>query len=147
MTNNELYIRQKEEAIKRMELLVKKYDLNPNLVKYLKQDKVYYSYLVGGIVGSIDTIKYDESIYNKAVELEERYGAYIYHAIESFTNYGRMISYLYVSKYEDEWCDEHLLDKPYDNYLSAIVYNYDYDFDEVGTIEIASASGAIVRIE
>lgn len=126
---------------------MKKYDLNPNLVKYLKQDKIYYSYLVGGIVGSIDTIKYDESIYNKAVELEEKYNVYIYHAIESFTNYGRMISYLYVSKYEEEWNGECILDKPYDNYLPAIVYNFDGDFDEVGSIKIASVSGAIVRIE
>lgn len=146
MTNNEFYIKQKKEAIRRMEGLVKKYDLNPNLIKYLKNDRPYYSYLICGLVGCIDTITYDDVIYKAAIDFEKKYDAYVYHAIESYTNYGRLISYLFVSKYEEEWNCECPLDKSYDNYLSAYVYNVDDDYGEIGSIKVSSDGGAIIRI-
>lgn len=52
----------KEEAINRIKTLIKKCKLNPNVLKYFKEDKVYYSYLTaGGFIGSIDTVSFDKN--------------------------------------------------------------------------------------
>lgn len=39
----------KEEAVSRLKNLTSSLNLNPNLVKYFKQGKVYYSYLTAGV--------------------------------------------------------------------------------------------------
>lgn len=93
------------EARKRIIELHEKFGLNPNVLKYFNEGNVYYSYLTGGgFIGSIDDITYDER-YEKAVkEFEKEYGGYVvYHAIETKTAFGDMVSLLYVSPCEDEW--------------------------------------------
>lgn len=51
----------KDEAINRIKALIKKCNLNPNVLRYFQEGKVYYSYLTaGGFMGSIDTISYEK---------------------------------------------------------------------------------------
>ena len=50
----------KNEAIQRIKTLTEKYQLNPHILDYFLEGKVYYSYLTaGGLMASIDTISYD----------------------------------------------------------------------------------------
>lgn len=44
------------EAIRRIKTLIKKLNLNANILEYFKDGKKYYSYLTGGgFLGSVDT--------------------------------------------------------------------------------------------
>ena len=73
----------KEEAVDRLKNLTSSLDLNPNLVKYFKQGKVYYSYLTaGGMVGSIDTIDYIPKYAEIIKKFEKTYEGIVYHAVE-----------------------------------------------------------------
>ena len=136
--------KQKQEALQRMEVLIEKLNLNPNLQKYLSEDKLYYSYLTAaGLMGSIDTISYDEENERLCKEFEERYGAYVYHAIESETIYGKMLAMLYVSKNELEWECEKLIN----DYITSYVYNFSDEEGTFGDIFLASVDGALVRTD
>ena len=48
--------RKKTEALERLSQLEKLYGLNPKVRKYFAEGKLYYSYITGGVIGSIDTI-------------------------------------------------------------------------------------------
>ena len=136
--------KQKQEALQRMETLIEKFNLNPNLHKYLSEDRLYYSYLTaGGLLGSIDTISYEEENERICREFEEKYGAYVYHTIESETIYGKMLAMLYVSKNEQEWEYERLSD----DYITSYVYNFADDDGAFGDIFLASVDGALVRTD
>lgn len=77
---------------------------------------------------------------------EEEWQATIYMGIETFTTFGRMISYLYVSRYLEEWTMER------EDLLSgetmAYVWNCDMpDCSEAGYIRIRqNAAGSLDRI-
>lgn len=130
------------EAIRRMEDLQKKFNLNESLVSYLKNNEVYYSYLVLGMFGCIDTINYDERYSKITKEFEERTGSYVYHAIETYSQYGRLLTLLFVSADEDEWTVERLTS----NYLMAYIYNMDESLGEYGDVFLTSDNGALLRI-
>lgn len=139
----------KEEAINRIKALIEKCNLNPNVLKYFNEGKVYYSYLTaGGFMGSIDTISYDKN-YEKAVkDFEEKHPDYnVYHAIESITAHGKLLSLLYVSSDKEEWEGERLESN---NIIMSYVINLDNpDLSEFGYIAIDGfmKSGALVRTD
>lgn len=139
----------KEEAINRINTLIEKCKLNPNVLKYFKEDKVYYSYLTaGGFMGSIDTISYDKD-YEKAVkDFEAKHpDCIVYHAIESITLYGKLLSLLYVGDDNEEWETERLDNN---NIIMSYVFNLDNPkLSEFGYITIDSfmESGALVRTD
>lgn len=143
----EIRKRAKNEAISRLQELTVKYKLNPNILSYFKDDKVYYSYLTGGgILGSIDTISYD-SRYEKAVRdfESEHKGCVVYHAIESKTACGDMLSLLFVGDRPEEWEFERLSG----NTIFAYVVNFTYpQLSEYGSIIVSryGNSGALIRI-
>ena len=130
----------KTEAIKRLEELVRKYGLNPNTVKYFKEDRLYYSYLTGGgFIGSIDTINYDERYVEAVKDFENSRNCLVYHVIET----GNVLSFLYISDYESDWEEE----RPMDGEICAYVYPLEEpDWSEVGYIRIAAYQGALIRI-
>ena len=139
----------KEEAINRINTLIEKCKLNPNVLKYFKEDKVYYSYLTaGGFMGSIDTISYDKN-YEKAVkDFEAKHPDYIvYHAIESITAHGKLLSLLYVSSDKEDWESERL--ESNNNIMSYVVNVDNPDLSEFGYIAIDGfmKSGALVRTD
>ena len=139
----------KEEAINRIKALTEKCNLNPNILKYFNEGKVYYSYLTaGGFMGSIDTISYDKD-YEKAVkDFETKHQDYlVYHAIESITSHGKLLSLLYVSRNKENWESEILESN---NSIMSYVINLDNPkLSEFGYIAIDGfmKSGALVRTD
>lgn len=139
----------KEEAINRIKALIEKCNLNPNVLKYFNEGKVYYSYLTaGGFMGSIDTISYDKN-YEKAVkDFETKHpDCLVYHAIESITAHGKLLSLLYVGDDNEEWETERL---DSNNNIMSYVFNLDnHDLSEFGYIAIDGfmKSGALVRTD
>lgn len=139
----------KEEVINRIKAFIEKCNLNPNVLKYFNEGKVYYSYLTaGGFMGSIDTISYDKN-YEKAVkDFEAKHPDYIvYHAIESITAHGKLLSLLYVGDDNEEWETERL---DSNNNIMSYVFNLDNpDLSEFGYIAIDGfmKSGALVRAD
>jgi hypothetical protein len=128
------------EAIRRLEQLVDKMRLNSNVIKYFKQGKVYYSYITGGIIGSIDTITYDPRYEIVVKEFEEEYeGCVVYHAIE----FGSMLSLLFVSNNKDTWCAEELIG----NSIFSYTVNFEDNTKEFGSIYVSDYmnSGALIR--
>ena len=139
----------KEEAINRIKTLIEKCNLNPNVLKYFKEGKKYYSYLTaGGFLGSIDTISYDKAYEQAVKKFETKHPDYlVYHAIETITAHGKLLSLLYVSDRKDEWESERLQS---DNFIMSYVLNLDNpELSEFGYIAIDAfgESGALVRTD
>ena len=143
----------KQEAIARIKELTSKYNLNPNILKYFKQGKVYYSYLTCmGFMGSIDTVSYDERYEAVVKKFEEKTGFIVYHAVESkilgevdgeVFEY-EMLSLLFVSNKEEYWEGERL----YKNYIRTNTVNFSNTAcSEYGDIEVMrfGESGALIR--
>lgn len=139
----------KDEAINRIKALIERCNLNPNVLKYFNEGKVYYSYLTAsGFMGSIDTISYDKN-YEKAVkDFEAKHpNCQVYHAIESITVHGKLLSLLYVSDDKEEWQSERFESN---NSIMSYVFNLDNpDLSEFGYIAIDGfmESGALVRTD
>ena len=113
-----------EEAINRIKTLIEKCNLNPNVLKYFKEGKKYYSYLTaGGFLGSIDTISYNKD-YEQAVKMFEMKNPnyLVYHAIETITVDGKLLSLLYVGENKEDWKSERLQS---DNFIMSYVLNLD----------------------
>ena len=75
-------------------------------------------------------------------KFEEQHNALVYFVIHSYTEFGEMDSYLYVSDHEEEW-EQDCEDLEYGQML-AYVYNYgDPDLSEFGSIgfELTAAAG------
>lgn len=142
---------QRTEADNRLELLVKLYDLNPNLIKYWNDGKLYYSYLTGGgFLASIDTITYDPRYQKIVKEYEDRTGNLVFHVIES----GHLLNLLYISAPEADFSEEDQRDY-WDsefieelNCISAYVFNLNEpNLSEHGDIFLASCQGVLVRTQ
>lgn len=141
---------QKTEATTRLETLVTVFSLNPNLIKYWNEGKLYYSYITcGGLLASIDTITYDPNYQELVNQYEKRTGNLVYHVIES----GRLLNLLYVSEpqkniTEDEqreiW-DMELMNQTF-SWVAAYVINLDNpSLSEHGDIFLDSYQGVLIR--
>ena len=130
------------EAIRRLEELVERFGLNPNVVNYFKEGKVYYSYLTGAVLGSVDTVTYDPRYSQAIIDFEAKYDGFIvFHAIE----HQETLSLLYVSNNKKDWPAEVLTG----NYIAAYTINFNTNIAEFGDIYIEGYmnSGALVRVE
>ena len=140
---NDIKEKQKTEGTYRMKQICKKFCLNPNLIKYLEQGKIYYSYITGGgMIGSIDSIEYDSNYVELIKKFETERKAYVYHLIESnmlFNNLPyKFLSLLYVSKNEENWDFERLSE----NYISSFVINIENRYlSEIGDIFLDGYKG------
>lgn len=126
----------RNDAIKNIEALIKKLGLNPNVKEYFEQGKVYYSYLTAsGLLGSIDTIDYDERYPEIVKDCEEKHNCLVYHAIEC----GDLLALLFVQrKYSNRLIGDR---------ITAIVYNLKAPgYYEMGEIRLSSQDGALVMI-
>ena len=139
--------KQMQEALARIETLEKECGLNPKVATYFREGKVYYSYLTaGGFMGSIDTINYNPKYADVVRSFESQFpGSVVYHAIETKSYFGTMLSLLYVSSDEGDWEAERLDGGD----TIAYVYNVDDpDESEIGYIKVEGfgESGALVRV-
>lgn len=144
LTKTELTQKQVDEAINRM----KKLDLHENTIKeFMVERKLNKSIPVrmgSAVVGSLFLLNEDEEAIVR--EIEDDYNIVVYHVIENNTDFGKLLTMLYVSSEVEEWqYDEELFDS---NCQFAYVKNLDDDLcSEFGTINYAKAYGGLVRTE
>ncbi len=124
----------KEEAIKRMKML----GINPPTIEEFEQEgKLNVSR--GGFLYWLD-----DEYKAKVAEFEEKYGGLAFAAIESNTEFGKLLSILYVSTHQDEWeCDRLGLKS---GEAFAYVFNLDVEeCSEFGFINVRKRFGGLVR--
>lgn len=128
----------KEEAIQRMRAL----DLyKPCIEAFNKRDEVQLSEMTGGLYEFSD----NAALVKKVREFENEHNALIYHVIHTFTQFGELYSFLYVSDHKDEWDYDNEDIK--DNYTLAYVWNTSDDWcSEFGTIAVKQKFGGLVRV-
>ena len=127
---------QKQEAIKRMKMLK---ILNQTIKEFENENVVNVSEH-GGILFWLNE---EQKQYVK--EFENKSNAVVYHVIHNHTEFGELLSFLYVSKDEDEWD----YDKNDLKYGTAIAYVKNLDDDscsEFGSIGIKPQFGGLVRV-
>ena len=86
--------KQRTEALKRMELL----KLHENVIDDFKELSLLNQSELGGILYWVEG-----EMEKKIREWEEKTGNLVYHVIHDYTEFGELLSLLYVSTYEDEW--------------------------------------------
>ena len=145
MKNINIKEKQIAEGLYRMKQISEKFCLNPNLVKYLEQGKIYYSYITGGgMIGSIDTIEYDSTYVELIKKFEKNSKGYVYHAIESALAFNNrqyhFLNLLYVSNNEEYWDSERLTE----DFISSYVIDLnDQGFSEIGDIFLDGFKGPV----
>ena len=78
---------------------------------------------------------------NRIREFEEEYNALVFMVVRSYTTFGKMDSFLYISDYLEEWeFDNQLLDE---KKVYAYIYNHDMpDCSEIGSIGVRLTAAA-----
>ena len=128
--------KQRTEALKRMEML----HLHENVIDDFKEINLLNQSEHGGILYWVEG-----EMERKIREWEEKTGNLVYHVIHDYTEFGELLSLLYVSVYEDEWEMDNGELK--DGYVYAYVYNHDVpEFSEIGLIRVQPRFGGLVRI-
>ena len=131
-------IERKEKAIE----IMKEMDIYSPYIKGFKEnDQVCFFERFGGY-----WVYQEPEIEAKMRSIEAQFGCTVYAITHEFTEFGECYSFLYVSKYEEDW--EYMATN--DNgtfYAFAYVWNKTYeDFSELGTIGIKSFGGGITRV-
>ena len=130
-------IEKKNEAIKRMEML----DIYSETIRQFEREGLI-SYSEPPLGGNYWLTEEQRKIVR---DFEEEHNALVYFAIRSYTNFGTLDSFLFVSKYEDEWKLDNNDIK--NGYAYAYVYNHDIpEYSEIGCIGIQPRFGGLVRI-
>lgn len=127
----------KAEAIKRMKML----DLyKPYIMAFEKRDEIFLSEMTGGVY----EFSSDKELIAKVKEFEKEYNALVYHVIRTFTEFGELYSFLYVSDHKEEWEMDNGDIKA--GYALAYVWNKDDEYcSEIGSIGVRGKFGGIVR--
>lgn len=128
----------KVEAINRMKGL----ELFAPCIKAFKdRNEVQLSEMTGGLY----EFSGNEELTAKVKEFEQEYNALVYHVIHTYTQFGELYNFLYVSDHEEEW--EMDQDDIKDNYVMCYVWNKDDDWSsEFGTIAVRQLFGGLVRV-
>ena len=128
----------KVEAIKRMQILGL---YKPYINLFKMSDEIFLSEMTGGVY----EFHSDKELVSKVKEFETKYNALVYHVIHTYTEFGELYNFLYVSDYEDEW----ELDNTdiTDGHVVAYVWNKtDEWLSELGGIGVKGKLGGIVRV-
>ena len=127
----------KEEAIRRMKAL----DLyKPYIESFIKRDEIFMSEMTGGVY----EFSSNTELVNKVREFEDEHETLVYHVIRTFTEFGELYNFLYVSDYEEEWEMDNADIK--DGYALAYVWNKDDEWcSEFGSIGVRGKFGGIIR--
>lgn len=127
----------KAEAIKRMKML----DLyKPYINSFEKKDEIFMSEKTGGVYEFSENTE----LCNKVKEFEAEHDALVYHVIHTFTEFGELYNFLYVSDYEEEWAMDN--EDITAGYALVYVWNKDCEwFSEFGSIGVRGVGGGIVR--
>ena len=135
LTKMAMKTKQRTEAWKRMELLT----LHENVIDDFKEINLLNQSELGGILYWVEG-----EMEKKIREWEEKTGNLVYHVIHDYTEFGELLSLLYVSQYEDEWETDR--EDIQDGYALAYVMNLTDDWcSEYGSIGIRPQWGGVVR--
>ena len=127
--------KQKQEAIDRMKML----KLSENIIREFEKEGIVNLSKNGGCLYWLDSDQ--QAIVD---EFETEYDALVYHVIHTYTQFGKLYSLLYVSKYEDEW--EYDRDDLQQGYPIVYVKNASDDTcSEFGSIGVRPQFGGVVR--
>ena len=128
----------KAEAINRMKVLKL---FAPCIKAFKDRDEVQLSEMTGGLY----EFSREAELTAKVKEFEAEYNALVYHVIHTFTQFGELYNFLYVSDHEDEWEMDN--DDIKDNYVMCYVWNKNDDWcSEFGTIAVRQKFGGLVRV-
>ena len=128
--------KKKQEAINRMKAL----GIFAETIKQFKGGQISYS---EPPLGANYWLNEEQEKIVK--DFEEEHNALVYFAVRSYTEFGKLDAFLYVSDYEEEW--EMDIEDIYDGYALAYVYNYDDPYcSEIGSIAVKGRFGGLVRI-
>lgn len=147
------YDEMKEEALKRIGKLCLHKDVRRRFDSAIDSvDGLYYSERtqLGGILYWLE----NEPEWEKKVrEIERDLDIMVYHITHEYTEFGELLTMLYVSPYEEEWeFDNACIDYPALNDGTKRVYAYVYNmtyplFSEFGVIGIKEVAGGLIRTE
>jgi hypothetical protein len=127
----------KKEAIRRMEVL----DIYSETIRQFEYEGLI-SYSEPPLGANYWLTTEQREIVKK---FEEEYNALVYFATTSYTEFGKLDAFLYVSDYEDEWKAD--MNDLKDGYAYAYVYNHDVpEYSEIGLIRVQPRFGGLVRI-
>lgn len=125
----------KKEAVKRMKML----RILPQTIKEFETDDVVNE---SEGIGALYWLNEDEEELVK--EFEKEFGVVVYHVIHSFTEFGELYAFLYVSQYEEEW--EYDNESLQEGFPLAYVVNKSHpDCSEFGSIGVRPSIGGLVR--
>lgn len=128
----------KEEALRRLKTL----KLHPNVVKeFEKEGRLYYSETQLGTLYWMD----NQKEYVQAIqEFEERTGHLVYFGILTHMEFGKCLSLLYVSDYQDDWRRE--TPDLEEGIVPVYVVNLNDDYcSEFGNIGFKPRFGGLIR--
>lgn len=130
----------REEQIKEAIMRMKELNLHENVVREFKEENMLNMSENGGFLYWLS------EEHNKIIrDWEEESGNVAYHIIHNHTEFGELLSILYVGKYEDEWEMERADIK--DGHVFSYVVNLDVpEFSEYGSIAIQRKIGGLVRV-
>ena len=127
--------KKKQEALKRMKLL----NLYPDVIKEFEKENIVNLSENGGFLYWLNSEQKEI-----VSEFEKEHDALVYHVIHDFTAFGELLTFLYVSDYEEE-CKDDVNDLK-DGYSCAYVKNLSDDFcSEFGSICFRQQFGGLVR--
>lgn len=144
MVNN-MNVSREEKKIEAIKRLSRMGIIKDAIDQFEKEDIVMYSdhtVFGGHEVGALYWL--NNSLLNQVEDFEAEYDALVYLVVRTYTAFGMLDSYFYVSDHKDEW------DMDYDDlsegYATVYVYNNDEPaFSEFGSIGWKEAGGGIVR--
>lgn len=137
---------QKQEAIKRLEILQTMYNIHSNVLKEFKQgETIYYSEKVNKAFDGILYWLRNEQEYLDAVKkVESKFNVFVYHCLLTHTINGDWLSMLYISDEPNDW--EYEKSKLMIGLPKAYVYDSSEFGSEFGYIEIAGVNGGLTRV-
>ena len=98
------------------------------------------------MTGGLYEFSDNEELTVKVKEFETEHNALVYHVIHTYTQFGELYNFLYVSDYPDEYEMDHEDIK--NNYVMCYVWNKNDDWcSEFGTIKVKQLFGGLLRIE
>lgn len=141
--NNTMKENQRKEAIKRLEELTSKFNLNQKIVEDFKNGIIYCS-----CNDKLHDVTTNNRFYKKVKKFEEEYNATVYYCFLDRVYYGfkgmTLFTLLFVSNNEEEWETERVEE----NYIFSYVYNLTYkECSEFGDVFICgNYNGILVRL-
>lgn len=136
--------KQKNEAIRRMKELGL---MNDVISLFSKEDRLYYSERQNKMFPAVLYWLDNEPEYEQMVkDFEDRTGNLVYHVILTRTGFGKILDFLFVSQYEDDW-EYELEDKGKEFYVTSMANNLtDEAMSDMGSIVVRPAIGGLERI-